>query len=125
MEAKENEPMTIPQTATSDRGSVSNGTTGVWPADVLTFAAEHHGEHCLQPLWEATQRIFPTAHFIKVSVEEDPELHDNTQIVFHVQVAGLSPDEARAANKQWNQEMVRLYPPLRKFLFCLFLDLRR
>jgi hypothetical protein len=125
MEAKENSPMTIPQIASSDSSSVSNGAAGGWPADVLAFAAAHHGEHCLQPLWEATQRIFPTARFVKVSVEEDPELRDNTQIVFYVQVAGLSPAEARAADKQWNQEMFRLYPPLRKILFCLRLDLKR
>jgi hypothetical protein len=117
--------MIVPQTSSAADGTGTNGVTGAFSPDVVAFAAAHHGEHCLQPLWEATQRIFPTAHFIKVSVEEDPELRDNTGIVFDVQVAGLSLDGVRAARRQWNQEMVRLYPPLRKILFCLRLDLKR
>jgi hypothetical protein len=117
--------MNAPQTTTAAENTGTNGVNGAFSPDVVAFAREHQGEHCLQPLLEATRRILPTANSIKVSIEEDPELRDNTQIVFDVQVAGLSLDEVRAAERQWDQEMVRLYPPLRKFLFCLFLDLRR
>ncbi|MHB1426124.1 MAG: hypothetical protein ACYC3I_23420 [Gemmataceae bacterium] len=117
--------MSAPQTSSAATSTETNGATGPFSPDVVAFAAAHRGEQCLQPLLEATHRIFPTACFVKVSVEEDPELRDNTEIVFDVQVAGLSRDETRAAREQWNQEMVRLYPPLRKFLFCLRLDLRR
>jgi len=117
--------MSAPETATTAANTGSNGSNAVFSPDVIAFAREHQAEHCLQPLLEATHRIFPTARSVKVSVEEDPELRDNTQIVFDVQVVGLPPDQARKASDQWDQEMVRLYPPLRKFLFCLFLDLRR
>ena len=117
--------MSIPQTTASDSNSASNGVNAVWPADVLAFAAEHQAEHCLQPLLEATHRIFPTARFINVYVEDDPELRDNRQIVFDVQVAGLSPEAARAGDRQWTEELFRICPPLRKFIFCLLLDLKR
>lgn len=118
--------MNVPQTTSAAESSTgANGANGAFPADVVAFAAAHQGEHCLQPLLEATHRFFPTARSVKVSVEEDPELRDNTGIVFDVEVAGLPLEEARAARRQWNQEMDRLYPPLRKFLFCLRLALRR
>lgn len=117
--------MNAPQTTTTAENTGTNGSNGAFSPDVVAFAREHQGEHCLQPLLEATHRIFPTARFVKVSVVNDPELHDNTQIVFHVQVVGLPPDQARAASDQWTQEKIRLYPPLRKILFCLRLDLRR
>lgn len=117
--------MNVPRTTSIAENTGTNGANGAFSPDVVAFAREHQGEHCLQPLLEATRCIFPTANSIKVSVEEDPELCDNTQIVFDVQVAGLPLDEVRAAERQWDQEMVRLYPPLRKFLFCLLLDLRR
>ena len=112
--------MSAPQTTVSDRTEAN----GAWPADVVAFAAANHVEDFLQPLLEATQRIFPTARYVKVSVEEDPELRDNTQIVFDVQVAGLSLDEVRAADNRWNQELLRISPPIRSFPFCLVLDLK-
>jgi hypothetical protein len=122
---KEIEPMSVPQTTSSAENTGANGANGVFSPDVVAFAREHQGEPCLQPLLEATHRIFPTARFVKVSVVEDPELRDNTQIVFHVQVVGLPQDQARMASDQWYQEKIRLYPQLRKILFCLRLDLRR
>jgi hypothetical protein len=122
---KEIESMNAPQTTTAAENTGTNGANGVFSPDVVAFAREHQGEHCLQPLLEATRRFFPTARFVKVSVENDPELRDNTQIIFDVQLVGLPLDQVRAANDQWIQESRRLYPPLRKILFCLRLDLRR
>jgi hypothetical protein len=122
---KGDQSMSIPQTSSAAESTGTNGAAGAFSSEVVAFAREYQAEHCLQPLLEATHRIFPTARFVKVRVVEDPELRDNTQIVFHVQVVGLPLDQARKAGDQWTQEMVRLYPPLRKFLFCLRLDLRR
>ena len=99
--------MTTPQTTAGD-STATNGANGAFPADVVAFAAAHQAEHCLQPLLEATHRIFPTASSVKVSVEEDPELSYNTQIIFDVQLAGLPFDEMRAADKQWIQESFRI-----------------
>ena len=116
--------MSAPQTRTASQNTDTNGTTGVFSPDVLAFARQHQAENCLQPLLEATHRIFPTASSVKVSVEEDPELRENTQIVFCVQVAGLSRDEALAARRQWHDAMLSVYRPLRKLLFCLLLKLK-
>ena len=112
--------MTAPQTTVAD----NTGTNGVFPADVLAFAIANQVEACLQPLLDATHRIFPTARFVNVSVEEDPELSDNTQIVFRVQVAGLSLDESKAARRQWNDTLLQICPRPRVFTFCLLLDLK-
>jgi len=115
--------MTTPQTSSAAASAGTNGATAAFSPDVVAFAREYQAEHCLQPLLEATHRIFPTASSVKVSVEEDPELRDNTQILFCVQVAGLSPDESWAARRKWNEAMVSVYRPLRKLLFCLYLKL--
>lgn len=118
--------MTTPQTTTGDSTTTgTNGANGAFPADVVAFAANYQAESCLQPLLEATHRIFPTAQSVKVSVEEDPELRDNTQIVFRVQVAGLSLDQVRVARRQWHDAMRNVFNPTHKLLFCLFLELRR
>jgi hypothetical protein len=117
--------MTAPQTNTAAENTEANGANGVFSPDVVAFAREHQGEHCLQPLLDATHRLFPAARSIKVSVEEDPELRDNTQIIYDVQVVGLPLDQVRVARDEWYREKIRLYPPLRKILFCLRLDIRR
>jgi hypothetical protein len=117
--------MTTPQTTTGDSTATgTNGANGAFPAEVVAFAAAYQAEGCLQPLLEATHRIFPTAQSVKVSVEEDPELRDNTQIVFRVRVAGLSLDQSRAARRQWHDAMLSVFRPTHKLLFCLLLELR-
>jgi hypothetical protein len=116
--------MNLPQTTTAAENTATNGPPDTFSPEVAAFAAAHQAEHCLQPLLEATYRIFPTACSVKVSVEEDPELHDNTQIVFDVQVAGLSLDQVRAARRQWHEAMLSVFRPTRKLLFCLLLELK-
>ena len=116
--------MSTPQTTSPAPNSGTNGANGAFPADVVAFAAAYQAEDCLQPLLEATHRIFPAAQSVKVSVEEDPELRDNTQIVFRVRVAGLSLDQSRAARRQWHDAMLSVFRPTRKLLFCLLLELR-
>jgi hypothetical protein len=115
--------MTTPQTTSTTDNTGTNGSAGAFSPEVVAFAAAHQAEHCLQPLLEATHRIFPTARSVQVSVEEDPELRDNTQIVFRVQIAGLSLDETQAARRQWHEAMLSVYRPLRKLLFSLLLKL--
>jgi hypothetical protein len=103
--------------------SDSSGTKGVWPADIVAFAIANGAELCLQPMLEATQRLFSTAAFVKVSLEVDPELRDNTRIMFHVQVTGLSSYEQwQEAHTRWGQEHFRICPPLRAILFGLWLN---
>ncbi|HEY7311835.1 MAG TPA: hypothetical protein VH643_20900 [Gemmataceae bacterium] len=116
--------MSTPQTTSAAVNSGTNGANSVFSTDVVAFAAAYQAENALQPLLDATHRIFPTAQSIKVSVEEDPELRDNTQIVFEVQVAGLSLDQSRRARRQWNEALLSIHRPTRKLLFCLLLKLK-
>ncbi|HTU18991.1 MAG TPA: hypothetical protein VMG10_13100 [Gemmataceae bacterium] len=116
--------MTMPQTSSGTANTESNGVAETFSPEVVAFAREYQAEHCLQPILEATHRIFPTASCIKVSVEEDPELRDNTEIVFEIHVAGLSRDQALAARRQWHEATLSVYRPLRKMLFCLYLKLK-
>ncbi|HEY7154408.1 MAG TPA: hypothetical protein VH575_10660 [Gemmataceae bacterium] len=117
--------MTTPQTTSTADKIGTNGVNGAFPADVVAFAVANQVEDCLQPLWEATHRIFPTARFVKVQIDDDPELRDERHILYDVQVAGLSLDESRAARKQWIAELLRICPPERACTLRLLLDLKR
>lgn len=61
-------------------------TVWQWPAEVLEFAAESNVGAYLDPMLQATHRIFPTASIVKVTVETDPEIRDDRHIVFDVSV---------------------------------------
>jgi hypothetical protein len=117
--------MSVPQTTTPAENLGSNGVPSAFPAEVLAFATASQVEDCLQPLLEAAHRIFPTARFVKVQIDDDPEIRDDRHILFHVQVAGLSLEQSRAAGKQWNQELFRICSPVRSCVFRLLLDLKR
>src|SRR5215831_15219743 len=110
---KENKPMTTPQKTSTADTIGTNGANGAFPADVLAFAAANQVEDCLQPLLEATHRIFPTARFVGVKIDDDQELRDQRHILFDVQVAGLSLEESRTTGRQWNQELFRICSPVR------------
>ncbi len=116
--------MTAPQTTTGD-SAATNSVNGAFPADVLAFAAANGVQDCLQPLLEATHRIFPTARFVKVQIDDDPEIRDDRHILYNVQVAGLSLDQSRAARKEWIQELLRICSPILACIFRLRLDLKR
>ena len=51
-------------------------TAWQWPADVLDFAARSQVAGYLDPLLEATRRLFPTARDLRVMLEADPEIRD-------------------------------------------------
>jgi hypothetical protein len=118
--------MTAPQTSSPAAASTeSNGADGAFPAEVLAFAAASGVKDCLQPLLEATQRIFPTARFIKVEIDDDPEIRDDRHILHNVQVAGLPLEQARTTRTQWIHELFRICSTVRSCVFRLRLDLKR
>src|SRR5438445_12911637 len=61
-------------------------TAWQWPADILDFAARSQVEAYLNPLLDATRRLFPTARDLRVMLEADPEIRDDWHIVFDVRV---------------------------------------
>jgi len=99
----------------------STETAWQWPADVLELAARHHAEGYLQPLLEATRRLFPTAQGLRVFVENDPELRDVRFLVFEVRVPADDIPDYGAAQHGWTDELLRIYPAPRTCPFCLTL----
>ena len=57
-----------------------------WPEDVRAFAAQHGVEAYLEPLREASARVFPTAVRARVILELDPELRDDRHVTFEIHV---------------------------------------
>jgi hypothetical protein len=115
---KEIKPMTTPQTS-SAASPGSNEVNGALPADVLTFAAASQVKDCLQPLLEATHRIFPTARSVKVQIDDD-----DRHILLHVQVPMLSLEQSRTMRNQWIEELFPICSPERSWIFRLRLDQR-
>ena len=104
--------------------AVSRQTKREWPADVLEFAAPRNLEPYLEPLLQALRRVFPTAKLIHAKLEEDLVVEGHWQVVFDVQIVGLSAVEARASQKAWHQEMVSICPSPFLPYFGLFLDVQ-
>lgn len=91
--------------------------TWQWPADVLEFAARSQVAGYLDPLLEATRRVYPTARTIKVLKEGDPEVRDDWHIVFEVEVPSRDiPDFVRAVHR-WTDELYKICPAP---LMCTF-----
>jgi len=95
--------------------------TWQWPAGVLDFAARNHVDIYLDPLLEATRRVYPTARSLRVQMELDPELRDEWHIRFTVEVPAQDiPNYARAQHA-WGKELFRVCPAPLVCIFRLFL----
>ena len=117
--------MTVPQTSIPSENIGVNGIPAVFPAEVLAFAVASGVEDYLQPLWEAAHRIFPTARFIKVQIDDDPEIRDDRHILYNVHVPGLPLEQSRSARNRWIEELFRICSSVRSYVFRLRLDLKR
>ena len=115
--------MTVPQTTTTTESIGANGVPAVFPAEVLAFAIASGVEDCLQPLLEATHRIFPTARFVRVQIDDDPEIRDDRHILFEVKVPDVGLKGAQQGRKAWIEELFRVCSALRACVFRLSLDL--
>ncbi len=90
-----------------------------WPADLVEFAANHQVTHLTAELQQVLERLFPTAISMSVSLELDPEIHDDWHIVFEVRVPRADVPEYGAAKRRWHEEMFRVCPVQHNCLFCL------
>jgi hypothetical protein len=102
---------------------VTTATHFQWPADVLEFAARHSLRPCLDPLLEATRRVFPTTQSVEVSLAYDPEVSEDWNIDFEVQVPAPDVPDFVAAIHRWNREMYRCSPGPQLCIFRLRLFL--
>jgi hypothetical protein len=92
-------------------------TSWQWPLDVVEFAMRHQVDAFLTPLLEATQRVYPTARHLRVSLELDPELRDDWHIVFEVEVPQADVPNYVLAQHAWGEELFRICPAP---LVCVF-----
>lgn len=91
-----------------------------WPAEVLELADRKNLREYLDPLLEATRRVFAGARWIKVRVEQDPEMRDWQTIVFVVGANGMSAQESSARRTMWIKECINICLP--EPIFALFID---
>jgi hypothetical protein len=96
---------------------VTTAANWQWPADVLEFAAKTQVLGCLDPLLEATRRVFPTARQIRVSLQDDPEIADDWHIDFDVQVPAQDVPYFVETQHKWVRELYGCCPAP---LVCMF-----
>jgi len=101
--------------------SATQAAAKQWPADLLAFADEHEIRSYLDPLWEATWQLFPTARELSVFQEDDPELRADRYIVFDVRVPQQDIPDFVEAKHNWNREFFRICPAPRSHLIRLCL----
>jgi hypothetical protein len=100
--------MSAPAVPTVPRPSVS-------PA-VLAFAREQGVEQYLSPLIEWARQVYPTASRFEVFTEDDPEIANDTHIVFELDVP-LDLEQALQADRRWHDGLFRIVPAP---LVCVF-----
>jgi hypothetical protein len=81
-----------------------------WPADILDFAAQEKVQDYLDPLLEATRRVFPTARETKVCLECDPEIANDWHIVFDFEVPSRDVPHFVETLHRWNREAFAICP---------------
>jgi hypothetical protein len=94
-----------------------------WPPDGLAFAAQHHVQDYLDPLLEATRRIFPNACRQRVVVDEDPEIRDYRHLDFDVQIPQVDSRDYLQLQHRWTDDLYRLCPAPQTVVFRLLLDM--
>jgi hypothetical protein len=96
-------------------------TTWQWSPEVLAFAREKGVADYLEPLREATQRLFPTALRLDVSVEADAENPEIRHIVFECWVKVADVPDYLAARRRWSDVCFGIVPAPRmpEFIFHL------
>jgi hypothetical protein len=95
-----------------------------WSDEVLAYAKAYGVESCLEPMLAVTRHLFPSANWIKVYIEPDPEIRDMRYLVFDVQVAGLSLDDSRQADREWDKALSACLPRPIVCAIVLRLDLQ-
>lgn len=90
--------------------SASTAVKWPWPADVLDFAVKHHVDVYLDPLLEATRRVYPTVRHIRVLLEQDPELRDDWHIALEVSVPQEDVPNYVEAVDRWIREAYQVCP---------------
>jgi hypothetical protein len=103
--------------------AADNPAATAWSEEVLAVAEHQNLRTYLEPMFKATNEIFSTASRIEVHVQQDPEIPDQKNIIFNVQIRGLTSAQYRAAHKAWNVEFLRIHSGPIIHIFYLLLDI--
>jgi hypothetical protein len=82
----------------------------VVPPDVLALAAEKGVAEYLPAVLELLPRTFPNARRFAVSVDEDPEIANERNIIFDVDLPVIDGPEFLAVQRQWNDGLFAIVP---------------
>ena len=77
--------------------------------EVRAFAAQKGVSQYLPAVAAMTRQVFPHAR-MKVAVVEDPELDDNTQIMFEIDDTGLDAEELYRTHNRWTTDIFKVCP---------------
>jgi len=91
--------------------------------EVLAYAEKNKLTPYLQPLLDATRRIFPNAQWVRVYYKPDPEVAGDATVIYDVRVSDLQYPEAWDARKAWIAELCRICPAPLTCDVTLLLDL--
>ena len=103
--------------------SVKGPPLPVVPPDVLALAEEKGVKHYLPAVLELLPRTFPDARRFAVSVDEDPEIADERNIIIDVDVPDINTDEFLAAYRRWHDAASAIVPAPVACVFRLSLNL--
>src|SRR5258708_5980242 len=100
---------------------MATATAWQWSPEVLAFAKEKGVAEYLEPLREATRRLFPTALKLEVSVEADVEYPDIRKIVFECWVTVADVPDYLGATRTWIDACFGIVPApqMPEFVFLL------
>lgn len=77
--------------------------------EVRAFAAQKGASEYLPAVAAMTREVFPHAR-MKVAVVEDPDLNDNTQVMFEIDDTGLDKEELYQTHSQWTTDIFKVCP---------------
>ena len=93
--------------------------TGPWTPEVLAYAAKFEVADYLEPLRQATLRLFPSATSLRVYLEDNPEIRELTFLIFEVQVPECDVPNWRDAHRRWSDAFYSLLPRPHQCPFAL------
>ena len=105
--------------------AVTDLKTWQWPPEVVTYAMKFNVADYLEPLRQATLRLFPTAQSLRIYLQDDPEIRDLTFLIFELRVPEADIPNWLEAYSRWEDEFYGLLPRPHQCPFVLHLRTAR
>ena len=99
--------------------ALTDAKTWQWSPEVVAYAAKYDVADYLEPLRQATLRVFPTASGLQVYLEDDPEIRDLTFLIFEIQMPEKDVTNWRDAHRRWSDAFYAVLSPPYQCPFAL------